>query len=187
MPGYPCRNARVLSEAWRKGNVERFLREQRGPSWLKAFKKVAPLFSDWNYWQNLRTAWQNSKTTKADGYKWLRLFNSSRRFRETLMTEREQTTLKSLPQEVPIWRACGHLSCARGFSWTIDETEIPDLIKNTFSYKSKLGIKTGDEIEIAFCVSATVPKNKIQALFDGSEVVVDPVDVKLISVKRFKI
>jgi len=182
------RRARKAIEALRVGDYETFLMEQLGLSCLKAFKKIAPMLSDFQYSHCLRIAWQLSRATYSDRYKWLRLFNSERLRLDILMMWENSASFASLPDQVKIWRACGHPFAAHGLSWTTTEKGILDLVNTACDTQWSFRNKSLPEIPTV--VSGLVSKNKIIARFSGSfadEVVVDPQHVTVLSIEQVEL
>jgi hypothetical protein len=179
---------RGAAEALRDGDFEGVLMLEDGPTKLKAFKKIEARLSDDEYWQYLRDAWSCSMVTMIDRHKWLCLFNSKRPGREMLMTPEENQKLASMPDEVNIWRGCGHHFAARGMSWTAEEWLATHLAK--MACYTQRSFRKKSLAEFPIIVAGTVQKNNIIAYFNDSykrEIVVDPKDVKLHYAEKVKI
>lgn len=179
-------NKREVSELMRAGNYEMALETTKENSKLRLFKGLEPRLNDDMFWRLLRHAWMWSYVTTHNRFKWVHLFNSNRPRRGLLMTPSEHKRFQSMPDELQIWRGCGHFLTARGIAWSLNEKEAMDYVDrscrthyNERAYKKWPVIPT--------LVSATVKKDKVLAYFDdslSSDIVVDPRHVHVLSIKK---
>jgi hypothetical protein len=146
----------------------------------RAFKSVADLMNDSEYWSNLGAVWtdHDGRFIRRPEPKefWLPLFTSDRPKRHNLMSGTERRHLASLPAKVKVFRA----GMESEMSWTLSET-----VALKFANRiSKVYAPAGVECAV---LSAVVTKKRILALFEErneEEIVLDPRGMRNIALER---
>lgn len=131
---------------------------------LEAFKKVASLMTDAEYWACLAKTYTDLEGLHSVKRSILKLLRSQRPCRDRLMDDAERAALAQLPDVVTIYRGYDHRNGAKGISWTLSKDKA-DWFANRWGGRGAV-VATGQ-----------VNKADILAHFIGrqeAEVVVDP-------------
>jgi hypothetical protein len=146
----------------KKADVEKALQNKKYDSfvWLherpyriEAFQAIEPSLSDSGYWRLLSDIWIDTENQWQNLNEWKLLLASKRSNRHYMMTEEEDNLLRSLADEVTIYRGCQKGINENGLSWTLDKS------KAKF-FANRLG-KDGIILE------RTISKNDIVAVLTG--------------------
>ncbi|AFK04120.1 hypothetical protein Emtol_2987 [Emticicia oligotrophica DSM 17448] len=125
---------------------------------IKTFSKYADKLSDKEYWSYLNECYTMQDYSTAPYALTVNLFKSDRKEKEFLMSDSEREFIKSLPDEVTIYRGMSkdeYKSKKYRFSWTLDKS-----IAEMFAKRNSLLYKT----EFVVC-KLIIPKDKIVAYF----------------------
>jgi len=123
------------------------------PYRVEAFIKIADKLSDTDYWKLLSNVWTDTENQYAHIEEWKNLLASKRSSRHYMMNEEEDNILRSLAQEVTIYRGCQKGINEDGLSWTLDKS-IAKFFANRFGKKGII-------------LERTVSKNDIVAVLTG--------------------
>lgn len=145
-----------------------------------AFQQLLPQLADKNYWELVREVWLMQETIYPNVTEWLGILSATRGDRHHLMSEDERAVLAAAPEEIIIWRGCGHEDGKRGLSWTLNEAQAKFFAEYACGNRRAHFTASGSKNPIV--VSAVCRKADVLAYFDGreeAEVVVDPKNVSL--------
>lgn len=92
------------------------------PYRLTAFEEISNKLTDIDYWKLLSSIWTDTENSYANYEKWKSLFSSKRSSKQYLMDEKEDQLLRSLPEEVIIYRGCQKNLNENGLSWSLDKS-----------------------------------------------------------------
>ena len=109
-----------------------FLHER--PYRLDAFILIQSKLSDTQYWSLLSEIWTDTENQWQGLNKWRQLLSSKRSARHYLMNEEEDNILRSLSDEVIIYRGCQKGLNENGLSWTLDKSKA-EFFANRFGKK----------------------------------------------------
>jgi hypothetical protein len=123
------------------------------PYRVEAFIKIADKLSDTDYWKLLSDVWIDTENQYAYLKEWKKLLASKRSSRHYMMTEEEDNILRSLSQEVTVYRGCQKGINEDGLSWTLDKSKA-QFFANRFGKKGII-------------LERTVSKNNIVAVLTG--------------------
>lgn len=110
---------------------------------IPLFKKFQKTFTDSEYWENLGYVYVMQDFEKIDYSMLKKLFSSKRTKRAHLMSQEEQDFLKSLPDEIVIFRGGDVMELKKGFgiSWSLNKQVAEKFAKNK-------RIQTGQEMTV---------------------------------------
>lgn len=129
---------------------------------IKTFSKYADKLSDKEYWSYLNECYTMQDYSIAPYALTVNLFKSNRKEKDFLMSDSEREVIKSLPNEVTIYRGMSkdeYKSKKYRFSWTLNKS-----IAEMFAKRNRLLYKT----EFIVC-ELIIPKDKIIAYFEDRE------------------
>jgi len=115
------RNA--VEKATRDKNYKQFVWLFERPYRVEAFIKIADKLSDTDYWKLLSDIWVDTENQHAYIKEWKKLLGSKRSNRHYMMVEEEDNILRSLADEVSIYRGCQKGLNEDGLSWTLDKSK----------------------------------------------------------------
>jgi hypothetical protein len=104
-------------------NYKQFVWLFERPYRVEAFIKIADKLSDTDYWKLLSDVWIDTENQYAYLKEWKRLLTSKRSNRHYMMTEEEDNLLRSLADEVTIYRGCQKGLNENGLSWTLNKSK----------------------------------------------------------------
>ena len=93
------------------------------PYRIEAFQEIKHLLSDTAYWKLLADIWTDTENQWQNYEEWKELIGSERGSRHYLMDEEDDQILRSLPDEVTIYRGCQKGINENGLSWTLDKSK----------------------------------------------------------------
>jgi hypothetical protein len=170
----------------RKGDFDEYLNTFDSHKRFPQFVKIVPRLSPAQFWKLLADVWTNSEVIKPDERTWLRFFQSKRKGRKFLMTPKEHKALAKLPDEIEIWRGCGHKDGVRGLSWTLERTRAAWFA--VYACGGRRGLFApklrGRTLIVA---KAVCSKTDVLAHFlerEESEIIVNPKNVKVLQLFR---
>ena len=123
---------------------------------IKTFAKYSSQMDDKTYWEELRSAYQLQDYKKLNHKLLANLFLAKRAEKDMIYTKSEKSIIKSLPEQVKIYRGCSQKEIKAmnyGISWTLDES-VADYFANRVIKKVKGGV-----------INLLIPKNRIVAYF----------------------
>jgi len=123
------------------------------PYRIEAFKEIEHLLSDTAYWKLVADIWTDTENQWQNYKEWKDLIGSKRSNRHYMMTEEEDNLLRSLADEVTIYRGCQKGINEKGLSWTLDKS-IAEFFAN------RLGKK-------GIVLEKKISKSNIIAVFTG--------------------
>lgn len=145
------RNA--VEKATKDKNYKQFVWLFERPYRVEAFIKIADKLSDTDYWKLLSDVWIDTENQYAYINAWKKLLASKRSNRHYMMTEEEDNTLRSLPDEVTIYRGCQKGLNENGLSWTLNKSKA-QFFANRFGKKGII-------------LERKIPKSDIVAVLTG--------------------
>ena len=92
------------------------------PYRIEAFQEIEHLLSDTAYWKLVADIWTDTENQWQNYEEWKDLIGSKRSNRHYMMTEEEDNLLRSLADEVTIYRGCQKGINENGLSWTLDKS-----------------------------------------------------------------
>lgn len=104
------------------------------PYRVEAFKKIQKQLNDTGYWRLLTQVWVDTENQYAYLKDWKKLLASKRMHRHYMMNEEDDQLLRSLPDEVTIYRGCQKGLNENGLSWTLDKSKA-EFFANRFGKK----------------------------------------------------
>jgi hypothetical protein len=144
---------KAVEKATGDKNYKQFVWLFERPYRVEAFIKIADKLSDTDYWRLLSDVWIDTENQYAYIKEWKKLLASKRSNRHYMMTEEEDNILRSLAQEVTIYRGCQKGINEDGLSWTLDKSKA-QFFANRFGKKGII-------------LERTVSKNDIVAVLTG--------------------
>jgi hypothetical protein len=114
---------KASEQALEKKNYKEFVWLFERPYRVEAFIKIADKLSDTDYWKLLSDIWIDTENQYAYLKEWKKLLGSKRSSRHYLMDEDEDNLLRSLSNEVTIYRGCQKGLNESGLSWTLDKSK----------------------------------------------------------------
>ena len=149
---------------------------------LKPFLSICRLLADAEYWQLTREVWMCAELIEPDKRTWLRLLQSKKPQRESLMTSEEHAALAAMPDEIQIWRGCGHSAGVHGMCWTIEKSRAEFFASYAIDSRRKVFIGLNNNTT-PIVASATCRRADVLAYFTGrgeSEIVLNPKHLKAV-------
>jgi hypothetical protein len=146
----------------KKADVEKALQNKKYDSfvWLherpyriEAFKQIEHLLSDTAYWKLVADIWTDTENQWQNYEEWKDLIGSKRSNRHYMMTEEEDNLLRSLADEVTIYRGCQKGLNENGLSWTLNKSKA-QFFANRFGKKGII-------------LERKIPKSDIVAVLTG--------------------
>lgn len=139
-----------VKDALGSWNYKKFVWLHERPYRLEAFKKIEKKLGDVSYWQLLTEIWVDTENQYAYLKDWKKFLTSERQHRHYMMNEEDDQLLRSLPEEVTIYRGCQKGLNEKGLSWTLDKSKA-EFFANRFSKKGII-------------LEKKIPKSEIVAL-----------------------
>jgi len=134
-------------------NYKQFVWLFERPYRVEAFIKIADKLSDTDYWKLLSDIWVDTENQHAYIKEWKKLLGSKRSNRHYMMVEEEDNILRSLADEVSIYRGCQKGLNEDGLSWTLDKSKAK-FFANRFGKKGII-------------LERKIPKSDIVAVLTG--------------------
>lgn len=116
---YYAQKVRDSNSALQEKRYSSFVYLHERPYRLDAFIQIADQLTDTEYWKLLGSIWTDTENQWQNLDKWDELLNSDRPQRQYLMTQEEDEFLRSLPDNVVIYRGCQKGLNQKGLSWTL--------------------------------------------------------------------
>jgi hypothetical protein len=150
---YYEQKSKAVEKAIADKNYKQFVWLFERPYRLEAFIKIADKLSDTDYWKLLSEIWIDTENQYAYLKEWKKLLASKRSNRHYMMTEEEDNILRSLSEEVTIYRGCQKGINEDGLSWSLDKSKA-EFFANRFGKKGII-------------LERTISKNDIVAVLVG--------------------
>lgn len=125
---------KAVELALEKNNYKQFVWLHERPYRVEAFIKIQDKLSNTDYWKLLSDIWVDTENQYAYLDDWKKLLASDRRDRHYMMNEEDDQLLRSLPEEVTIYRGCQKGLNENGLSWTLDKSKA-EFFANRFGKK----------------------------------------------------
>jgi hypothetical protein len=113
----------AVEKATADKNYKQFVWLFERPYRVEAFIKIADKLSDTDYWRLLSDVWIDTENQYAYLNEWKKLLASKRPNRHYMMGEEEDNILRSLSNQVTIYRGCQKGLNEDGLSWTLDKSK----------------------------------------------------------------
>jgi len=153
---YQCKLDDLKKWAW-KGEWSRYIGVYERPYRLEEFIKLAKVnLIDGEYWNIAGWLWTDTENQWQYLSEWQDVLSSERGQKECFMNKKENEFLKSMPDEVEIYRGCFEGINDEGLSWTLDKS-IAEMFSQHRNFKRK------DDWE-SIILSQTVSKEDIFAV-----------------------
>ena len=136
------------------------------PHRLTAFEKISDELTDVNYWKLVSSIWTDTENSYADYKKWRSLFSSKRSSKHYLMDEKEDQLLRSLPDEVVIYRGCQKNLNENGLSWSLDKSTA-EFFANRFNQK---GIILEKKVSKKDIVAVFTGRGEAEVIFNDTSI-----------------
>jgi hypothetical protein len=143
----------AVEKATADKNYKQFVWLFERPYRVEAFIKIADKLSDTDYWRLLSDVWIDTENQYAYLNEWKKLLASKRPNRHYMMGEEEDNILRSLSNQVTIYRGCQKGLNEDGLSWTLDKSKAK-FFANRFGKKGII-------------LERKVPKSDIMAVLLG--------------------
>ena len=159
----------------KKKEIERVLLKQdyktyvwlhERPYRLTAFEEISNKLTDTNYWKFVSSIWTDTENSYADYKKWRSLFSSKRSSKHYLMNEKEDQLLRSLPDEVVIYRGCQKNLNENGLSWSLDKSTA-EFFANRFNQK---GIILEKKISKKDIIAVFTGRGEAEVIFNDTSI-----------------
>ena len=152
---YQCKLDDLKKWAW-KEQWSRYIGVYERPYRLEEFIKIDNHLIDGEYWNIAGWLWEDTENQWQNLSEWQEVLSSERGQKECFMDQDEQKFLKSMPDEVEIYRGCFEGINDEGLSWTLDKS-IAEMFSQHRHFKRK------DDWE-SVILSQTVSKEDIFAV-----------------------
>ena len=140
-----------------------FLHER--PYRVAAFKDIQKQLGDATYWQLLTQIWVDTENQYAYLKDWKKLLASDRGDRHDMMNDEDRQALRSLPNEVTIYRGCQKGLNENGLSWTLDKSKA-EFFANRFGKK---GIILERKIPKSEIVALLTVRGETEIIWEGKK------------------
>ena len=140
-----------------------FLHER--PYRVAAFKDIQKQLGDATYWQLLTQIWVDTENQYAYLKDWKKLLASDRGDRHDMMNDEDRQALRSLPDEVTIYRGCQKGLNENGLSWTLDKSKA-EFFANRFGKK---GIILERKIPKSEIVALLTVRGETEIIWEGKK------------------
>jgi hypothetical protein len=151
-----------IDKALNAKNYKQFVWLFERPYRVDAFIKIADKLSDTDYWKLLSSLWVDTENQYAYVNQWKELLNSDRPYRHYMMNEEEEQLLRSLPDEVTIYRGCQSGLNETGLSWTLDKAKAK-FFANRFG---KNGIILEKKIPRSSIIAVLTGRNESEVIYE---------------------
>jgi len=118
---YYLQKKEAVKKALEDKNYNSYVYLHERPYRLEAFVKIANKLTDTKYWTLLGSIWTDTENQWQNHEVWKKLLSSERSNRHYLSGEAGDNLLRSLPDEVTIYRGCQPGLNEHGLSWTLDK------------------------------------------------------------------
>lgn len=136
------------------------------PYRLTAFEEISNKLTDTKYWNLLSYIWTDTENSYADYKKWRSLFSSERSSKHYLMNEEEDQLLRSLPEEVIIYRGCQKNLNENGLSWSLDKSKA-----EFFAYRfNQKGIILEKKISKKDIIAVFTGRGEAEVIFNDTSI-----------------
>jgi hypothetical protein len=132
------------------------------PYRIEAFKEIEHLLSDTAYWKLVADIWTDTENQWQNYKEWKDLIGSKRSNRHYMMTEEEDNLLRSLADEVTIYRGCQKGINEDGLSWTLDKSKA-QFFANRFGKK---GIILERKIPKSDIIAVLTGRNEAEVIWE---------------------
>jgi len=156
---------KAVEQALEKKNYKEFVWLFERPYRVEAFIKIADKLSDTDYWKLLSDIWIDTENQYAYLKEWKKLLGSKRSSRHYLMDEDEDNLLRSLSNEVTIYRGCQKGLNESGLSWTLDKSKA-QFFANRFGKK---GIILERKIPKSDIVAVLMGRGEAEVIWEGTK------------------
>ena len=147
---YYLQKQEAVKKALAEKNYNSYVYLHERPYRLEAFVKIANKLTDTKYWTLLGSIWTDTENQWQNHEVWKTLLSSERSNRQYLSGEAGDNLLRSLPEEVTIYRGCQPGLNENGLSWTLDKSKA-EFFANRFGKKGII-------------LERKIPKSEIVAL-----------------------
>jgi len=168
MTGNGWANAYYLQK---KGDVQKALENKKYDSFvwlherpyrLEAFVQIEDKLSDTKYWTLLSSIWTDTENQWQNLEVWKKLLLSKRSNRHYLSGEEGDQLLRSLPEEVTIYRGCQPGLNEGGLSWTLDKGKAK-FFANRFGEE---GIILEKKISKSSIIAVLLGRNESEVIYE---------------------
>lgn len=136
------------------------------PYRLTAFEEISNKLTDVDYWKLLSSIWTDTENSYADYKKWRSLFSSKRSSKHYLMNEGEDQLLRSLSEEVVIYRGCQKNLNENGLSWSLNKSTA-EFFANRFNQK---GIILEKKISKKDIIAVFTGRGEAEVIFNDTSI-----------------
>lgn len=131
-----------LQKCFDTKNWNQYVFTHERPYRLNAFVEIQKHLTDTEYWKLLGRIWSDSENIWQEKSAWKRCLKSKRQGREFFMSERDRNFLKSLPDELTIYRGYTKGCNRDGFSYTLSRDKAVWFSNRFQNKKLKAGLIT---------------------------------------------
>lgn len=152
-----------LIEAVLKRNYNQIVYLHERPYRLEAFTKIANDLPDEKYWSLLSSIWTDTENQWQNLEIWKQLLSSNRSSRNYFSGEEGDNLLRSLPEEVTIYRGCQPGLNENGLSWTLNKDKAK-FFANRFG---KEGIILEKKISKTEIIAVLLGRGESEVIYEG--------------------
>lgn len=150
-----------VKKAFQNKKYDSYVWLHERPYRIEAFQEIQHLLSDTAYWKLLADIWTDTENQWQNYQEWKDLIGSKRGSRHYLMDEEDDQILRSLPDEVIIYRGCQKGINENGLSWTLDKSKAEFFAKRL----GKEGIVLEKTISKADIIAVFTGRNESEVIF----------------------
>jgi hypothetical protein len=159
---YYLQKKESVKKALAEGNYNSYVYLHERPYRLQAFVQIADKLSDTKYWTLLGSIWTDTENQWQNLEVWKKLLSSKRSNRHYLSGEEGDQLLRSLPEEVTIYRGCQPGLNEGGLSWTLDKGKAK-FFANRFGEE---GIILEKKISKSSIIAVLLGRNESEVIYE---------------------
>jgi len=160
---YYLQKKEAVKKALAEKNYNSYVYLHERPYRLEAFVKIANKLTDTKYWTLLGSIWTDTENQWQNHEVWKKLLSSKRSNRHYLSGEAGDNLLRSLPEEVTIYRGCQPGLNENGLSWTLDKGKAK-FFANRFGEE---GIILEKKISKASIIAVLLNRGEFEVIYEG--------------------
>lgn len=116
----------------KEGNYTGYVWIHERPYRIGAFMEIQDKLSDKEYWETVNSIWTDSENIHQNKRTWKTLLKSSRKCKQSFMSDEDLKFFNELPETITVYRGCVEGLNEKGYSYTT-EREQAEWFANRFS------------------------------------------------------
>lgn len=165
---------KAVAEALEERRLHLYIYLHERPYRIEAFRAIAHLMGDAEYWETLGNIWTDSENIWQNLEEWQEALTSERPCRTAIMSPEDQAVLEALPDTIHVYRGARTGFNEDGLSWTLS--------RDRAQWFALRGVREDDDEPVV--IHGRVQKEDVVGYFSGRNeaeiVVADPEDVTVI-------